>query len=189
MLRKTLLVAALTSSFLSFSALAATVTLGGDLTPDQEAPGIPNTVGFDPSGFVLASLDTDTGAFAWLVTYTGLTTAVNNAHFHGPAVVGSATGAQIDIRDEAAGANSAAENVDVILGSLITSTSGTFMGTATLDSTQMSDLLGGLWGGRSSRTDARGRQRRSGTAAGGGVAVSELHRRIGFRAAPSLAGC
>jgi hypothetical protein len=142
MLRKILSAAALTL-FLPFTAQAALVTLGGNLTPGQETTAV-NTAGGDPSGFILASLDTDTGDFAWLVTYTGLTSAVNNAHLHGPAAIGVAGGVQIDIRNEGAAAN-AGDSVDVILGSGITSQSGTFMGTAILDATEIADAMNGLW--------------------------------------------
>ncbi len=93
---------------------------------------------------MLASLDTDTGAFAWLATFEGTTGPVGAAHFHGPAPAGVATGIQIEIGTAISVFNSAAEDVVVILSG-VGATDGTFMGTATLDATQMADLLAGLW--------------------------------------------
>ena len=123
---------------------AATVTLGGNLTTEAEVPAPTIPDGFDPSGFVLASLDTDTGEFAWLVTFTGLTGPAGAAHFHGPFPPGVAGGIQIDIGDAGSAQNAPEEAVDVVLSG-VGQASGTFMGTATLNADQMADLLAGLW--------------------------------------------
>ncbi len=74
-------------------------------------------------GEVSAALDTDTKAFSYTVTYSGLTGPAVAAHFHGPA---------------AAGANAPPMVAMTTLASPI-------KGTATLTDGQIGDLRAGLW--------------------------------------------
>lgn len=130
---------------LQLSVQAETVTLGGNLTPGAEvSPPGADTTGFNPTGFILGSLNTDTGLFSWLLSFDGLTGNALAAHFHGPAAAGSEAGIQIDIGDASSAENSAGEAVDVFLSG-IGSANGSFVGKATLSAGQMSDLLAGLW--------------------------------------------
>jgi len=66
-------------------AQAATVHFGATLKGADEVPSNTTT----GTGKVSASLDTVTKAFAYEVTYSGLTGPAVAAHFHGPALPGA----------------------------------------------------------------------------------------------------
>jgi hypothetical protein len=74
-------------------------------------------------GTVSATLDTNTKAFSYAVTYTGLTGPATAAHFHGPAAPGA--------------------NAPPII--TITSVTSPIRGTTTLTDTQIADLKAGKW--------------------------------------------
>jgi hypothetical protein len=101
----------------SADTLHFTTTLkGSDETPPNSTSG---------TGKVDATLDTGTGAFAYKVTYSGLTGPAVAAHFHGPAAPGAA----------------APPVVPVPKGSL----ANPMEGKATLTPAQEKDLEAGKW--------------------------------------------
>jgi hypothetical protein len=56
------------------------------MVPGGEPPGlVGNPTG---SGTFTATLDTSTNLFTYKITYSGLTSTINNGHIHGPFVVG-----------------------------------------------------------------------------------------------------
>ena len=67
---------------------AATMTFGAE-TP---APLVAST----GTGTFTATLDTVTSVFTWDLTFTGLTSAVNNGHIHGPAAATATSGTSIN---------------------------------------------------------------------------------------------
>lgn len=130
---------------------AAILTLGANLTPGAELHG-PDVTGFSPKGTALTVLDTDTGDFAWLVTFNGLTTptfAAFPAHFHGPADEHGVANPpnhppHLDIGNEMSPFNQPEEMVQIsVNGTGLTA--GAFAGTAILDMTQIDEVLAGLW--------------------------------------------
>ena len=98
---------------------AATMTFTTGLVGSDEVPANATT----GTGQVKASLDTDTKALSYTITYSGLTGPATMAHFHGPA---------------APGANAPPVIVMKTLASPIT-------GSATLTDTQIADLKAGKW--------------------------------------------
>jgi len=98
---------------------AATLNFSATLIGPSEVP--PNTT--TGTGQVQATLDTDTKAFTYTVTYSGLTGPAVAAHFHGPA---------------APGVNAPPVIMMMTLASPI-------KGEATLTATQIADLMAGKW--------------------------------------------
>ena len=75
------------------------------------------------TGAVDATLDTDTKAFTYTVTYSGLTGAATAAHFHGPALAGANAGPTI----------------------VLAMPASPIKGTSTLTDAQVADLTAGKW--------------------------------------------
>jgi hypothetical protein len=106
--------------------VSKTVTFTANLTPAGELGA---TLNGNPSGSgqFTATLDTATHLFSYTVTFSGLTSNVNNGHIHGPFVVGGASNAAGVILNF---------NPSVVPGvtftGLGTATSGTASGTVTL---------------------------------------------------------
>ncbi len=99
------------------SAQTFTITLDGS----QEVPPVPTTA----TGTGTVTLNVTTGACTISGTYTGLTSACNNAHLHGPGAPGVIAG--------------------IILGATHTGgTTGTYSGSGTLTPTQVGHVLNGL---------------------------------------------
>jgi hypothetical protein len=82
------------SSDTTTSAANNLVTFKATMTPTAEVPTPP--VASTGSGTFTAVLDTVTGQFVYDLTFTGLTSGVNNGHIHGPADVGVATGTTVN---------------------------------------------------------------------------------------------
>ena len=99
---------------------AATLNFSATLIGPSEVP--PNTT--TGTGQVQATLDTDTKAFTYTVTYSGLTGPAVAAHFHGPAAPGV--------------------NAGVVVPFPMPVTSPD-KGTATLTDAQIADLMAGKW--------------------------------------------
>ena len=105
--------------FTAGAANAAVFNVTTSLKGADEVP--PNaTTG---KGTVSATLDTNTKAFSYAVTYAGLTGPATAAHFHGPAAPGA--------------------NAPPII--TITSVTSPIRGTTTLTDTQIADLKAGKW--------------------------------------------
>lgn len=68
------------------------VTFKATLTGASEVPANTTT----GSGTFTATLDTSTNVFTYDVTFTGLTSNVNNGHIHGPAAAGVNSGTTIN---------------------------------------------------------------------------------------------
>jgi hypothetical protein len=117
---RTVAVAAAVLAFAISPALAEQVKFSADLKGASEVPANDSA----GTGKVDATLDTDTKAFTWTITYEGLTGEATAAHFHGPA---------------AEGAN--ADPVVPIEGAL----ASPIEGNATLTDAQIGDLQGGMW--------------------------------------------
>jgi hypothetical protein len=94
-----------------------TATLkGGDETPPTDSKA---------TGTVTATLDTTTKAFAYKVTYSGLSGPATAAHFHGPAFAGASAPPQVPVRSKAL--------------------ASPMQGKATLTDDQVKQLEGGQW--------------------------------------------
>jgi hypothetical protein len=100
--------------------LAETVNFKADLKGSEEVPPTDSA----GTGTVEATFDTETKAFAWTITYSGLSGDATAAHFHGPAAAGANTGPVVPIE-----------------GNLASPISGT----ATLDDQKATDLQAGMW--------------------------------------------
>jgi len=107
--------------FAASAASAATLHFAATLKGADEVP--PHDVG--GKGEVTASLDTDSKAFSYKASYSGLTGPATMAHFHGPATPGANAGVQVPVPMSA-------------LASPMT-------GTATLTDAQIADLEAGKW--------------------------------------------
>lgn len=70
------------------------VTFKATLTPAAEIPT--PVVSSTGSGLFTATLDTVTGQFVYDLTFTGLTSPVNNGHIHGPADATATSGAALN---------------------------------------------------------------------------------------------
>jgi hypothetical protein len=70
------------------------VTFKAAMTFGNEVPTPP--VASTGSGTFTATLDTSTSIFTWDLTFTGLTSPVNNGHIHGPASTTVAAGTTIN---------------------------------------------------------------------------------------------
>jgi hypothetical protein len=107
------------------AALAATLTFKAELSGGGEAPPN-NSTG---KGQVTATLNTDTRALTWTVTYSGVTGAPIGAHFHGPV-------SYVGLTSE--------ENAPIQVGTP-GNLASPFKGSSTIDNTQMQDLKNGRW--------------------------------------------
>ena len=105
---------------MSLAASAATIELKADLQASSEVPAKSGS----GHGTLTASLDTDTNALEYHVTYEGLTGPAVAAHFHGPAKPGANAGPQVPV----------AKPLD-----------SPIEGKATLTPAQAKDLLAGMW--------------------------------------------
>ena len=105
---------------LPLPAMAEVVTYGAQLAGSAEVPQNDSA----GTGSVEATYDTESKAFSWTITYSGLTGEAAAAHFHGPA-------------DPTANA----PPVVPLEGSLASPISGS----ATLDDAQAGDLEAGRW--------------------------------------------
>jgi hypothetical protein len=75
------------------------------------------------TGTLTATLDKATSVLTWKLSYSGLTGPATMAHFHGPAMPGANAGVAVPF----------------------TSPANPIEGSATLNSTQVADLLAGRW--------------------------------------------
>jgi hypothetical protein len=107
------------------AALASTLTFKAELSGGGEAPPN-NSTG---KGQLSATLNTDTKALTWTVTYSGVTGAPIGAHFHGPV-------SYVGMTSE--------ENAPIQVGTPGSLTSP-FKGSTTIDDTQIQDLKNGRW--------------------------------------------
>lgn len=122
---RTVLLAGLTLATLSLVGCAMpmmgnTATLSGKLSAANEVPANASA----GVGALEASLNRDTNALRWTVSYSGLTGPVVAGHFHGPAGAG--------------------QNAGVALG-FSGPLESPIQGTATLTPAQAADLLAGKW--------------------------------------------
>jgi hypothetical protein len=102
-------------------ACADTVALKADLEPSSEVPPCVS----HGHGMLNATFDTSSQVLHWTVTYTGLSSRVTAAHFHGPAPVGQ----------------NGKEEIPSASGAL----SSPIRGSATLDERQVADVMDGQW--------------------------------------------
>jgi CHRD domain len=113
------LLGAMTPSFGATLRFKADLSGGGEAPPNN-SPGKAHLEG---------TLDTDTNALTWTVTYSGLTGAPIGAHFHGPvSYIGLTPEGDAPIQVGTTG-----------------SLASPFKGSATIDETQKKDLKGGRW--------------------------------------------
>lgn len=112
------------SLVLAGSASATTINLTASLDCSQANAGA-GTCGLGGSGTGSATItfDTDTSLLSWNLSYSGLSAAATMAHFHGPAATNQNAGVQVGI--------GVASNPAI--------------GSATLTSTQSTQLLNELW--------------------------------------------
>lgn len=105
-------------------AQAAIATLSADLDCLQANAGLGTCgAGGSGTGSAAMTLDTDTGDFSWVVSWSGLSGNIFAAHFHGPATPNQNAGIEVPI--------------DI--------SSNPSLGMATLDAPQTTALLAGLW--------------------------------------------
>jgi len=107
------------------AAFASTLAFKAELSGGGEAPPT-DSVG---KGHVAATLNTETRALNWTVTYSGVTGAPIGAHFHGPVSYHGAT---------------SEENAPIQVGTP-GSLASPFKGSSVIDETQMKDLKDGRW--------------------------------------------
>jgi hypothetical protein len=96
-------------------------------TASMTPAGEPGTLVGNPtgSGLFKATLDTSTNVFSYTITYSGLTSTINNGHIHGPFPTGTATTGVVIL-------NFATLPGGTFVG-FQTATSGTATGTVTLN--------------------------------------------------------
>jgi hypothetical protein len=122
-MRRALFAAAVVAfSLLPSRAGATLLQLGATLDGPQAGIVTPAT------GSGTITFDDVSKLLTWNVSYQDLIGTMNNAHFHGPAPVGVSAPVVLPIPLSPGGA-----------------TSGSFVGSATLNATQESQLLAGLW--------------------------------------------
>lgn len=109
---------------------ATIVTLASTLTPEAE---IPPAIAPGASGSAAMVLDTDTNQFSWVIEFEELTGPATAAHFHIGAV------------DEAGDVVLNLDTDPGVIFSGVGQTSGIFSGGNTLSSTDIDDILAGLW--------------------------------------------
>lgn len=105
------------------SAQAAVINWSTSLAPENEVPPVMGSMG---SGTASGTINTNTGLLTWMVEWTGLTSDVVGAHFHGPAT--TMENASVVV------------NIGTISG-LMSPTSGS----TTVTLPQAAELLGELW--------------------------------------------
>jgi len=111
-----------TTSICAAEIIVFNFTLDGE----QEVPSV-DTPGW---GTAEVTINTTTGLLEWDVEYHDLIGLSTAAHFHGPADFGENAGIQVDMAGP---------------GAEFGVHSGTLIGSATIDATQIQDLLDGLW--------------------------------------------
>ncbi len=119
-------VAALGSLMLANCAMAQVLTFEFPLVGGQEVPVNASS----GSGTATVTLDVDSGELNWNIEYSNLVAGTTAAHFHGPAPIGINAGVQVGIPGSPTPYGG---------------TSGTLVGTATINNTQIQQLLDGLW--------------------------------------------
>lgn len=105
---------------------AEAVTLRWSAQLDQAQETTVTVPAPEASGMGRGRIDTATGLLSWKVTYGGLTDHAMMMHTHGPAAPGATAGVTVDI------------------GAIGGLDSGA-MGSTTITSAQVAELLGGLW--------------------------------------------
>jgi len=116
---KSLLVPAVLAVVASSTANAATIQLRAWLSGAQEVPQVATAA----AGSATVTYDTVTGQLTWNVTYSGLSSAINGAHFHGPTPAG----------------------VDAPIIVLMTPGPSPIVGSATISPTHAAQVLSGQW--------------------------------------------
>jgi hypothetical protein len=111
-----LLVAAVLASG---TASAATIQLRAWLSGQQEVPPAATSA----TGLATVTYDTATGQLSWNVAYSGLSSAINGAHFHGPTPAG----------------------FDANVTLTMSHGPSPIVGSATINATQAAQLLSGQW--------------------------------------------
>ncbi len=101
-----------------------TFNIRGNANGAQEAP---NRVTTTATGTITGTYNKETNVLNYTINYTGLSSAPNNMHFHGPADPGVAAGVQVGISGYTAAAT------------------GMVSGQANLSEAQEKDLLEGMW--------------------------------------------
>src|SRR5437879_3484049 len=108
---------------LAFSAIAsanaATIQLRAWLNGAQEVPPVATAA----TGLAAVTYDTVTRQLSWNVSYGGLSSAINDAHFHGPTPAGFDAGITVGM----------------------TAGPSPIIGSATINATQATQLLSGQW--------------------------------------------
>ena len=108
---------------LAFSAMAsanaATIQLRAWLNGAQEVPPVATAA----TGSATVTYDTVTRQLSWNVSYDGLSSAINDAHFHGPTPAGFDAGITVGM----------------------TAGPSPIIGSATINATQATQLLSGQW--------------------------------------------
>ena len=117
--------------FSPLAAQSAIINLAAVLDPANEVPPVTNAPG--AMGTAAMVLDTDNGEFGWVIGFEGLTGPAVLAHFH-RAAAGAVGPAIINLNTDPG-----------VVFSGIGSDMGTFVGGKILDSTQIQDVLAGLW--------------------------------------------
>lgn len=107
------------ASSMGSSAPATTASFSATLSGSAEVPPNMST----GTGTLTATLDKATNVLTWKLSYSGLTGPATMAHFHGPAMPGANAGVAVPF----------------------TSPANPIEGSATLNSTQVADLLAGRW--------------------------------------------
>lgn len=124
------LLCSIAALLLASSAGATSFTIVASIDGTQETPPVvtPGT------GSMTGTYDDVSNLLTWSGSFSSLTGTTTDAHFHGPAAVGSPAGIAIHITALGGG--------DIFpLGV----TSGAFSGTATITDLQESQLISGLW--------------------------------------------
>ncbi len=122
MLRSAASLAATTALWAS-SAFGLSYELAAVIDGAQETPPVV-TLG---TGTMTGTYDDVTNLLTWTISYSNLTGTINNAHFHGPAPVGTPAGVRVSIPFTAG------------------LTADTLIGSATITNPFETELLGGLW--------------------------------------------
>jgi hypothetical protein len=114
-----LLIPAVLGFAASGTANAATIQLRASLNGAQEV----SPVATSATGMATVTYDTVTGQLSWNVTYSGLSSNINGAHFHGPTPAG----------------------FDASITVPMSHGPSPIVGSATINSTQAAELLSGQW--------------------------------------------
>lgn len=114
---------ALALALVAAPAGAVTIQLTASIDGAQETPPVATPA----TGSATITYDTATNLLSWTITFSGLIGTISNAHFHGPAPVGTPAGVRVGIPFTAG------------------VTSGTLIGSATLSEAFETELLSELW--------------------------------------------